>query len=613
MLLASLSDREAFNEYTRCRSLSPRLSTHSDSSLLSRFSIYSPTNFNIRRRLHSLTGTNNIRTKPPSILIYTGDKKGVFERIKSTLSHMISPEVYTLFHLSTEALKLHPWIGAEAACLLVADTESLDDECWAKLHEYFNSAGKLLFVCHNNLLSSITSCENLKKTSKLLNIAFLGHRWTTLGKDFENFLKRCVKLIAKNKNVNETYHAKDLSGGYKYSIVINKTNDAPLLLYMENRAQCASALFSDATSEQLLVGQSPLLADAFRRLGIGIVEHVDIPPLSRGYFICETDRLPWNMTGMKFNENFGDVPKILIRQVHKHGDFHDEPTGKFLPIEVRTRNEGIPDFNSDAYFEELKSKRLGKALIHIPVVESTQTVAQSFARSMPEEPILVVARIQTQGKGRSGNQWLSPVGSALFSFNFLIPESTELAANIGFIQHVFCVAIVDGICSLVSSKDPEFPLKIKWPNDIYYGRVYKMGGLIVNAQTVGNRIVCTLGAGINVANSHPTVCLNDMLCNDRSFRLSVEKVIANVMNKFEYYIEVFQSGGREAFLPHYYNYWLHSREEVKLAKTNEKLIIRGLDKHGFLEVRSRHTGKVMVVHPDGNSFDMMRGLITVKY
>lgn len=40
-------------------------------------------------------------------------------------------------------------------------------------------------------------------------------------------------------------------------------------------------------------------------------------------------------------------------------------------------------------------------------------------------------------------------------------------------------------------------LKIKWPNDIYYGRMYKMGGLLVNASTIGDKTVCTLGNFLN--------------------------------------------------------------------------------------------------------------------
>lgn len=46
---------------------------------------------------------------------------------------------------------------------------------------------------------------------------------------------------------------------------------------------------------------------------------------------------------------------------------------------------------------------------------------------------------------------------------------------------------------------------------------------------------------------------------------------------------------------------IFSREEVTLSDTNEKVVIQGLDHYGFLKVRSRQSGKTMVVHPDGNT------------
>lgn len=37
------------------------------------------------------------------------------------------------------------------------------------------------------------------------------------------------------------------------------------------------------------------------------------------------------------------------------------------------------------------------------------------------------------------------------------------------------------------------PLKIKWPNDVYYGRKCKLGGSVVNATTIDNKVVCVIG------------------------------------------------------------------------------------------------------------------------
>uniref|UniRef100_A0A158Q7P7 BPL/LPL catalytic domain-containing protein n=1 Tax=Elaeophora elaphi TaxID=1147741 RepID=A0A158Q7P7_9BILA len=592
--------------------------------------------------LHTTKDGGKVVAKPLMILVFTGNNDDLFNRILETLSTIIPSDTHTIFHLSYEAFCKHPWIGQSTACLIVADTSHLDDNCWLRLQQYFSNnlnipyysrrttfyfssliffekkdgiadfcfqSGKILFLCQNKLLASLSACDNSKKTAKLLKMAFGERQSKKLGKDFEHFLKKTLKTLHKEKKVNQTFHAKDFFGGCKYSVVLNKTEDSPFLLYMENAAQHASALFSDATSEQLLQSGSMLIADALSRLSIKIATNLTLPPLTAGYFICEYDRMPWDMEGMHFNEPFGSMPKILLKQISKHGPL-PEVSSELLPVEVRTRAEHLPDFDDEIYFRRLETLRFGKALLYIPVCETTMDIGKSLAFAMPEEPIVIVARQQIKGKGRSGNQWLSPVGCAMFTFNYMLSPGSSLNNNIGIIQHIFCVAIVSGICSLRKELE-NFPLKIKWPNDLYYGRTCKMGGLIVNATTINDKTICTIGVGLNLSNSKPTACINDFLPPD--LRIRQEDYIANTLNKFQYYVDLYENEGENAFLKHYYRFWLHSREEVTLSDTNEKVVIKGLDHYGFLKVRNRQNGKVMVVHPDGNTFDMMKGLITAKY
>ena len=77
------------------------------------------------------------RTKPPSILVYTGDRADLYRRIAASLSAILAADVYTLTHVSTHALRAHPWIDESAACLLVAETKQLDDPAWQRIQTYF--------------------------------------------------------------------------------------------------------------------------------------------------------------------------------------------------------------------------------------------------------------------------------------------------------------------------------------------------------------------------------------------------------------------------------------------------------------------------------------------
>jgi biotin-[acetyl-CoA-carboxylase] ligase BirA-like protein len=443
-----------------------------------------------------------------------------------------------------------------------------------------------------------------------------------LGKDFEQFLKKSLKTLKKSdKQINETFHARDLVGGYRYSIIFFKKVDQPLMLYMENSEQRASALFSDATTEELLTSSNgSLISDALTRLGIEVVEKKQSAQPTNAYLICDNDKLLWQMKGITYEHPIGDDPSLCFQPrvniVEQNGNVQPSTPNSVL-VEVCRRQEGLPcdDFDATEYFRKLTTKSLGRAVVFAPVCETTLKLSKSLAKAMPTyDGLLVVAGQQTKGQGRSGNQWLSPRGCALFTFNFNIPLDTELGRSIGYVQHVLAVAIVDAICSLVNI--PDFPLKIKWPNDIYYGRAYKMGGALVTTSIGDSEFKCIIAAGVNVSNSKPTVCINDMLPVDADKLLSTEEVLAAVMNKFEYYINLFVRKGRQEFLRKYYEFWLHSREEVtvisKESGEKEKVVIRGLDAYGYLEVRSKRTGRLFSVHDDGNTFDMMKGLIRPK-
>lgn len=74
--------------------------------------------------------------------------------------------------------------------------------------------------------------------------------------------------------------------------------------------------------------------------------------------------------------------------------------------------------------------------------------------------------------------------------------------------------------------------------------------------------------------------------------------------------------GKKEFLESYESLWLHSREEVTViheeSGLKDKVVIRGLDPNGYLEVRSKNSGKVFSVFDDSNTFDLLKGLIRPK-
>lgn len=79
----------------------------------------------------------------------------------------------------------------------------------------------------------------------------------------------------------------------------------------------------------------------------------------------------------------------------------------------------------------------------------------------------------------------------MFSFPLKVDLQSKLGRKLGYIQHLVALSIVDGICSLPGYETLE--LKLKWPNDIYYGAKVKLGGVLVNSSVLNNVVHCIIG------------------------------------------------------------------------------------------------------------------------
>uniref|UniRef100_T1H5Y9 BPL/LPL catalytic domain-containing protein n=1 Tax=Megaselia scalaris TaxID=36166 RepID=T1H5Y9_MEGSC len=150
----------------------------------------------------------------------------------------------------------------------------------------------------------------------------------------------------------------------------------------------------------------------------------------------------------------------------------------------------------------------------------------------------------------------------------------------------------------------ELNIGLKWPNDIYVNGSVKIGGLNkFDPQSINNA-----GCALNVGNSSPTTCINDL----REFEhykkklphLSYEKTFAIIFNEIEKVLNKVQTGDFDFLYNSYYKI-------VDKEGTEKKAKVTGIDEYGFLMVQLEN-GAVETVHPDGNSFDMLKGLILPK-
>ncbi|KAF7730688.1 biotin holocarboxylase synthetase [Apophysomyces ossiformis] len=291
-----------------------------------------------------------------------------------------------------------------------------------------------------------------------------------------------------------------------------------------------------------------------------------------------------------------------------------------------------PHFLVEDYFKALKERRskewggggwyrFGNAMLYADVITSTQTILDknySFAQVFPTG-LVCLASNQIAGRGRGRNSWVSQAGALQFSL--VVRHSLSLTkAPVVFIQYIIALAVVESIRSRKGYE--EVPLRLKWPNDIYADLpgtgLKKVGGLLVNSSFAQDEFFLVIGCGINLSNPQPTVSINDTIKahNPSLQRLSAEEVLAGILVTFErLYSEFCEKGMGPWFLELYYKRWLHSEKLVTLTThDNVRARIVGITSdYGMLEAVSVDDPRQrFTLQPDGNSFDMLKGLIIKK-
>ena len=142
---------------------------------------------------------------------------------------------------------------------------------------------------------------------------------------------------------------------------------------------------------------------------------------------------------------------------------------------------------------------------------------------------IVSSKVQTSGRGRRGNTWLSPEGMALFSFllkpekEFSIIEATKLPLLAG----------ISTLSALKKIKDGAY--SFKWTNDVFLNSK-KLCGILI--ERVKDDFV--IGIGINVANKIPDDIKNIAISMESDY--DIDKLILKVVEEFSVYYEKFSEG-----------------------------------------------------------------------
>lgn len=581
--------------------------------------------------------------KPPNILVYA-DSVITKENVKKVLNSIINNEKYTIYDLPLNATNDSLWTDST---VLVIICGNVTPELTQQLLTYLVNGGQLLCLC-SDLLHSVLNTFTTAEVREHELVRFSYGEWRRVKMMHHIFCYQASP--AKKQFSKDSVESNHSTNG---SPLMNRT---PSTTEIQRNGKNYTLQVQVLGAEETWQTPSLLLASVKDSRGRAVFSqvHLEIDPMQ-----YEDDENKFNALKESNTARLQIMKDILAKQLEidcnrPNGDIlylpgyflgrHDMKmemlqeckdivdktltcnniTVKFCDHKTDPGEAGpqrLPvlilscpkNFSTVDYFSTLDTDVMGRLVIYTDIITSTQHVLNRTLR----HGLVVIARQQSAGVGRSKNTWLSPLGSACFSLQLHVPLSSPLGRALSLVQQIIATALV---AALREDMYKDLDIGIKWPNDIYANGSSKIGGLIVNSSILSKMAVVNIGVGFNLDNPDPTTSFNNLVeefnrKNGTNLpKMSYEQYFAKVFNSFENIYDIVQNDHLDYFYDLYYKYWMHQDSEIKIqtqsGKTEDAKVV-GIDDFGFLRVKLAN-GEETTVHPDGNSFDMIRGLVAPK-
>ncbi len=230
--------------------------------------------------------------------------------------------------------------------------------------------------------------------------------------------------------------------------------------------------------------------------------------------------------------------------------------------------------NENYIKSHVKTQFMGKPLYIFDSVSSTFDKIADFPRT---EGLTVIARHQTNGRGRLGRSWSSDEGGIYMSFNLTPPLSPEDASEL-------TIPCALGVAKALHKYGD---CKIKWPNDIVLNGKKICGILSTMGITDGKTDYVCVGIGINTNqtefNGLPNASSIRMLTGDMC---DENQIICDILEN----IEKEYISDKKAVLEQYKNYCLTLGSVVTVHYCDDREDFSGecidITDNGLLVVKS---------------------------
>jgi len=233
------------------------------------------------------------------------------------------------------------------------------------------------------------------------------------------------------------------------------------------------------------------------------------------------------------------------------------------------KNNDILDFENIC--DGLKTKYIGKKLIHFNTIGSTNDYAKSIANDSLEGTI-IISEEQSSGRGRLGRQWYSKAYEGIWMSIILKPNINPNRAS--FLTILTAVSIAKALDKL------NIKVGIKWPNDIILNNK-KLCGILTELCLESEAVkFIVIGIGMNVKNIEFDVAINDIATSlyKEGYLIERRDIVREFLLEFENnYIDYINKNNKQNIINTYKEYSIMLNKNIFIVKNNEKELVRYID------------------------------------
>jgi BirA family biotin operon repressor/biotin-[acetyl-CoA-carboxylase] ligase len=283
-----------------------------------------------------------------------------------------------------------------------------------------------------------------------------------------------------------------------------------------------------------------------------------------------------------------------IKQLEKDGYTIEAQNNKGYRL---VEDNDIDVFSKVEIESHMDTRWVGRNIVFHKETGSTNLDAKRLADEETPTGALVVADMQTAGRGRRGRDWVSPAGKDIYMTLMLRPECRPEKASA--LTLVMALAVLEAMREFMPL---DKPMGIKWPNDIVIDNKKACGILTEMSAELDGIHYVVIGVGINVNQTEfsdeiSKTATSIFIVNGDKINRS--RLVARVMHYFEKDYEIFEKTWDLTGLVDKYNkYLVNCGKEVRVLdpKGEYDAIAEGINENGELIVRRKDNGETVLVY-----------------